>query len=152
MSSAYVLTGWRISSNWLIPRLAAISHQPFYSSLHWLRFKTLKFPALHCTLSLIVRVITSLHGPQRKHRSSVVQLFFIRNLLPSSGHCLYSYYSATGLYATILFTYYRRKDFSLLHSVQNISGGYAPSYPLGTGGNFPGVKAAGAWSWPLTSI
>jgi hypothetical protein len=25
------------------------------------------------------------------------------------------------------------------------------SYPMGTGGSFPGVEAAGAWSWPLTS-
>jgi hypothetical protein len=26
------------------------------------------------------------------------------------------------------------------------------SYPVGTGGSFPRGKAAGAWSWPLTSI
>jgi len=26
---------------------------------------------------------------------------------------------------------------------------YPASYPMGT---FPGSKAAGAWSWPLTSI
>jgi hypothetical protein len=26
------------------------------------------------------------------------------------------------------------------------------SYPMGTRGSFPGGKAAGAWSWPLTSI
>jgi len=26
------------------------------------------------------------------------------------------------------------------------------SYPMGTRGSFPGWKAAGAWSWPLTSI
>jgi hypothetical protein len=25
------------------------------------------------------------------------------------------------------------------------------SYPMGTGGSFSGAKAAGAWSWPLTS-
>jgi hypothetical protein len=25
------------------------------------------------------------------------------------------------------------------------------SYPMGTGGSFPGGKAAGTWSWPLTS-
>jgi hypothetical protein len=25
------------------------------------------------------------------------------------------------------------------------------SYPMGTGGSFPGDKAAGPWSWPLTS-
>jgi len=26
------------------------------------------------------------------------------------------------------------------------------SYPVGTRGSFPGGKAAGAWSWPLTSV
>jgi hypothetical protein len=26
------------------------------------------------------------------------------------------------------------------------------SYPMGTRGSFCGDKAAGAWSWPLTSI
>jgi hypothetical protein len=28
---------------------------------------------------------------------------------------------------------------------------HSTSYPMGTGGSFPGGKAAGAWSWPLTS-
>jgi len=27
-----------------------------------------------------------------------------------------------------------------------------PPYPRSTGGYFPGGKAAGAWSWPLTFI
>jgi hypothetical protein len=31
------------------------------------------------------------------------------------------------------------------------SGVCQTSYPVGTGGSFPGGKAAGAWSWPLTS-
>jgi hypothetical protein len=44
-----------------------------------------------------------------------------------------------------------KKIFSL-HSVQTDSGAHAASYPMDTGGSFPGGKAAGAWSWPLTSI
>jgi hypothetical protein len=32
------------------------------------------------------------------------------------------------------------------------SGVHLASYPMGTRGSFPGGKAAGAWSWPLTSI
>jgi hypothetical protein len=36
--------------------------------------------------------------------------------------------------------------------VQNGSGTHSASYPMGTGGSFPGGKADGAWSWPLTSI
>jgi hypothetical protein len=40
--------------------------------------------------------------------------------------------------------------FSLLH-VETGSGAHPTSYPIGTGGSFPGGKAAGAWSWPPTS-
>jgi hypothetical protein len=43
-------------------------------------------------------------------------------------------------------------NFSLQHRIQTGSGAHLPSYPVGTEGPFPGGKAAGAWSWPLTSI
>jgi hypothetical protein len=43
------------------------------------------------------------------------------------------------------------QEFSLLHVVQNSPVAHAASYPMGSGGSFPGSKAAGAWSWPLTS-
>jgi hypothetical protein len=52
MSSANVLTGWRISHNWLIA-------STFYSSLHWL---------INCS-SQLVPFITLWHGRHRKHRS-----------------------------------------------------------------------------------
>jgi hypothetical protein len=42
--------------------------------------------------------------------------------------------------------------FSLHHRVQNGSGAHPASYPMSTRGSFAGGKAAGAWSWPLTSI
>jgi hypothetical protein len=35
-------------------------------------------------------------------------------------------------------------NFSLHHRVQNRSGAHPASYPTGTGGSFPGGKAAGA--------
>jgi hypothetical protein len=38
------------------------------------------------------------------------------------------------------------------HRVQNGSGAYPASYPMGTGSSFPGDKAAEEWNWPLTSI
>jgi hypothetical protein len=38
------------------------------------------------------------------------------------------------------------------HRVQNGSGAHPASYPVGTRGSFSAGKAAGAWSWPLTSI
>jgi hypothetical protein len=41
---------------------------------------------------------------------------------------------------------------SLRHSVQTGSGDHTASYPVGTGGSFPGSKVAEAWSWWLTSI
>jgi hypothetical protein len=43
-------------------------------------------------------------------------------------------------------------NLSLHHRVQNGSGTHPASYPVGTRGSFPGGKAAGMWSWPLTSI
>jgi hypothetical protein len=44
------------------------------------------------------------------------------------------------------------QELSRLHVVQTGSGAHPTSYPIGTGFSFPGGKAAGAWSWPLTSI
>jgi hypothetical protein len=38
-------------------------------------------------------------------------------------------------------------NFSLHYRIQNGSGAHSASYPMGNRG-----KAAGAWSWPLTSI
>jgi len=35
--------------------------------------------------------------------------------------------------------------------VQNGIGTHPASYPIGTRGSFPWGKAAGVWSWPLTS-
>jgi hypothetical protein len=43
-------------------------------------------------------------------------------------------------------------NFSLHHRDQTGSGAHPASYPMGTGGFFPWGKAAGAWSWPLTTI
>jgi hypothetical protein len=43
-------------------------------------------------------------------------------------------------------------NFSLHHRVQKDSEAHPASYSMGTGGSFSGGKAAGAWSWPLTSI
>jgi hypothetical protein len=43
-------------------------------------------------------------------------------------------------------------NFSLHHRVQTGSGAHPVSYPMGRRGSLPGGKAAGAWSWPLTSI
>jgi hypothetical protein len=45
----------------------------------------------------------------------------------------------------------RAGNFSLHHRVQNGSRAHPVSYPMGTKGSFRGVKATGAWSWPLPS-
>jgi hypothetical protein len=42
-------------------------------------------------------------------------------------------------------------DFSFHHRVQSDSAAHPASYPIGTRGSFPGGKAGGAWTWPLTS-
>jgi len=41
-------------------------------------------------------------------------------------------------------------NFSLHHRVQTGSGVHPVSYTMTTRASFSGVKAAGAWSWPLT--
>jgi len=46
----------------------------------------------------------------------------------------------------------RAGNFSLHYRVQNDSGTHPASCPMGTGGSFPGGKAAGAWSSPLIPI
>jgi hypothetical protein len=53
---------------------------------------------------------------------------------------------------TALFRFPALQDFCLLYSIQTGSEAHPPSYPMDIGGSFPGGKAAGAWSWPLTSI
>jgi hypothetical protein len=40
----------------------------------------------------------------------------------------------------------------IIRRVQNDCGAQPASYSVGTRGTFPGSKAAGAWSWPLTSV
>jgi hypothetical protein len=45
----------------------------------------------------------------------------------------------------------RIQEFSLIHVVQTSSGTHPVSYPVGIGVSFLGVKAAGAWNWPLTN-
>jgi hypothetical protein len=42
------------------------------------------------------------------------------------------------------FNYRHRGNFSLYHRVQTGSGAHPTSYPMGTGGFFPGSKTAGA--------
>jgi hypothetical protein len=46
----------------------------------------------------------------------------------------------------------RAGNFSLHHHVQTGSGNHPVSYPMGIRGSFSRGKAAGTWSWPLTSI
>jgi hypothetical protein len=41
---------------------------------------------------------------------------------------------------------------AFIYRVQNGSGAHPASYPMGTRGSFPGGKAAGVRSWPLTPI
>jgi hypothetical protein len=43
-------------------------------------------------------------------------------------------------------------NYSPHHRVQTGSGGHPISYLIGARGPFSGAKAAGSWSWPLTSI
>jgi hypothetical protein len=42
------------------------------------------------------------------------------------------------------FEFWEGQEFSLLHVIQTGSGVYPTTYPMGTGGSFPGGKAASA--------
>jgi hypothetical protein len=76
--------------------------------------------------------------------------------------CTLRFYVAAGIarwYSTGLMAWMigssspgRSWEFSLHYRVQTGSGDHPSSYPLGTRGSFPGGKAAGEWSWPVTSI
>jgi hypothetical protein len=68
---------------------------------------------------------------KRKHISIPRLLYNIRSL------CIHS----TAWTAWVRFP--EVQDFSLLHSVQTGSGAHPASYQMGTGGSFPGGKAAG---------
>jgi hypothetical protein len=43
----------------------------------------------------------------------------------------------------VKFEYWKGQEFSLLHIVQTGSGAHPASYPMGSGGSFPGVKWQG---------
>jgi len=44
------------------------------------------------------------------------------------------------------------RNFSFCHRIQVDPETHSASYSVSTGGSFPGGKAAGVWSWLLTSI
>jgi hypothetical protein len=109
VSSAYILTDWRISQ--LTPRLAAISHQP---------------PTLLIELtqlnSNLVPLVTHRHGPHRKHLSmlsliiGVGTCLFAKPLL-SNGCCIFSY-SAVVAYQRALFIESLRSNGSTCYSMK----------------------------------
>jgi hypothetical protein len=56
---------------------------------------------------------------------------------------LMTYYSYKLLAGQLGFDIWQRQDFSLLHSVQTISGDHPAYYPIGTRSSFPGLKWQG---------
>jgi hypothetical protein len=53
---------------------------------------------------------------------------------------------------TLTYRFPTEQDFCLQHTVQTGSEAHQPFYEMGVRGEFPGGKAAGVWSWPLTQI
>jgi hypothetical protein len=85
----HVLTGWRMSHNWLNSRSVLLItpwHRP-HRKHHFQQF--------YCY------VMQLSHGPHREDLFPVSLLVCVRNMLPSNGHCLQSHYLATGLHATV---------------------------------------------------
>jgi hypothetical protein len=89
-------------------------------------------------------------------RRSWISIYFHQPHLPSKFLAVASLYIQsvkrrdTGWTARVQFQT-RETNFSLLHSVQTGFWAHSTPYPMDTEGSFPGGKAAGAWSWPLTS-
>jgi hypothetical protein len=78
---------------------------------------------------------------------------FLQSFITSSGDRIAQWYSArlragwSGVWFSV-----GAGNLSPHPCVQTVSGAHPASYPMGTRGSFPRVKAAGALSWPLTSI
>jgi hypothetical protein len=89
------------------------------------------------------------HSRYFDHRNYIWRLYLAGclNIRNSSLVC----YAETSL-QNIHLPRYHRTWVSLLHSVWTSSGIHPASYLLDIGGSFLRSKAAGAWSWPLTSI
>jgi hypothetical protein len=43
-------------------------------------------------------------------------------------------------------------SYVVTYRVHTGSGAHPASYSMGPGGSYPGDKASGAWSWPLTTV
>jgi hypothetical protein len=71
-------------------------------------------------------------------------------LLEGVGRAQSAYWRATCWKSRVRFPAVHH--FSLRRSVYRGSGVYPGSYSMDSVGSFPGDKAAGPWSWPLTSI
>jgi hypothetical protein len=56
---------------------------------------------------------------------------------------VYNFHSISFTLVLIRVRFPAVQDFSLLHSVETYFGAQPASYPMGTGGSFPGGKAAG---------
>jgi hypothetical protein len=65
------------------------------------------------------------------------------------GSVTYSYHLSVSGTCVFTLCFYA---LGILHIVKTCSGTHAASYPVGTGGSFPGGKATGVWSFALTSI
>jgi len=66
----------------------------------------------------------------------------------------YIFHEAAMLLYYILQKFYLKNAayVSKLYYHASFSGAHPASYPMSTRRSFPGSKAAGAWSWPLTSM
>jgi hypothetical protein len=95
---------------------------------------------------LVIRVLTKLN---KFYNSFCIFSSYILSVRAGRAHCIRARLLAgwSGVRVPA-----RDGNFSLHHRVQNGSGAHPASYPVDTRGSFSGDKAAGAWSWPLTSI
>jgi len=111
------------------------------ASRHFLCLKS-KYSPSTLSLNILFGWETKFHTHTRQHIKLYSSVCFNCSL-ETGRHvvmCSYSVYMNNDTYCP-----------SIRHSVQTGSGAHPVSYPMGTGGSFPGVRAAGAWSWNSSS-
>jgi hypothetical protein len=121
-------------------------------SLLYLTFKTFCVKTVNITLARTIWLRTQLSTQKDLKQGSKLNKLYM-TLLNLHLLCVVTLNIAAIILLVWLFiTYiYLLAYLSISPIVQTGSGVHPTSYTMGTGGSFPGGKAAGAWSWPRTS-
>jgi hypothetical protein len=139
----------------IAPQLSALPRAPAQSRQYWVRCVGCTDPAAKPdVLKLALIQPGGYWGQIRKTSNSIIGVpteFRIMRTRMDKFHFL----SVDGVIEETQDTFFwllirGGEEISLPHAVQTGSGAYPSFYLMCTGSSYPGGKAAGAWSWPLT--